>query len=219
MSDFANPGVLALWLISMDEDFKPISIEEEEWARNLSVNRSRQFKYSRGYVREFLSDLFNLPALEIPLNAPPGKPPELPEGWGNISISHCDDCLLIGWSPKKIGVDIERVDRDLKVDQLLKRYFSTLEIKKFNNLTEEEKRFEVLKQWVIKEAAIKWQRGSIFQDFSKWDLFMNSKQAIHKSLGFITEFYLLKYHRWFLAVSLEKNHHKIKPIFCVKSIL
>tara|TARA_Y100001970_G_scaffold291386_1_gene428343 strand:+ start:4336 stop:4992 length:657 start_codon:yes stop_codon:yes gene_type:complete len=218
MIDFVKPSVLALWLISMNEDLKPISIEEKEWAKNLSLNKARQFKYTRGYVREFLSDLFNLPALDIPLDAPPGKPPELPDGWGSISISHCDDCLLIAWSHKRIGVDLERVDRNFKVNKLVKRYFSKGEIKKINNLTNEEKRFEVLKQWVLKEAAVKWQRGSILNDFSKWDLIMNSNQAIHKSLGLTIDFYFLKYKSWIIAVSSDKGHNKIKPIFCINGI-
>tara|TARA_Y100001968_G_scaffold328607_1_gene376124 strand:+ start:3037 stop:3690 length:654 start_codon:yes stop_codon:yes gene_type:complete len=216
MNKLITPSVLALWLVPIAADLKPISFKESEWAKNLPVKRVRQFKHSRGYVREALSELFNFPALEIPLDAPPGKPPELPDGWGFVSFSHCLDCLLIGWSPKRIGVDLERLDRDFEVDKLTNRLFSKLEIKKLFKLTKQEKMHEFLKQWVIKEAAIKWQRGSILKDFSEWDTSQNSNKAIHKSLGYITDFYFLSYEYWFIAIALEKGSHNTQPILCQK---
>ena len=218
MIEFVKPSVLALWLISMESDLRPISVNETQWAENLPFRKARQFKHSRGYIRESLSELFNIPALEIPLNAPPGEPPKLPTGWGNISLSHCYDCLFIGWSPERIGVDIERSDRDFKVDQLIKRFFSRLETKKLMHLSKEERKFEVLKQWVIKEAAIKWQRGSIIRDFSKWKFYPNSNQVIHQSMGDEADLCFLSYHYWLMGVALEKDTHNSKPIFCQKVI-
>ena len=47
-----------------------------------------------------------LEPLEIPLKADPGKPPLLTEELGHISMSHCSDALLIGWSSTKIGVAV-----------------------------------------------------------------------------------------------------------------
>ena len=214
MKKFIKPRVLALWLIAMDAELKPISNKEAEWAKNLPLKRALQFKHSRGYLREVLSELLNLPALEIPLNAPPGKPPELPPGWGFVSLSHCYDCLFIGWSQKKIGVDLERTDRDFKVDKLINRFFDKLEIKNLLKLTQKEKRLKVLKQWVIKEAAIKWQRGSILEDFSRWKLSQDSSQAIHQSKGYKIDLYFVSYKYWFLAIVLDKGKLNSYPIFC-----
>ena len=58
-----------------------------------------------------------LEPLEIPLKADPGKPPLLADGLGYISMSHCSDALLIGWSSTKIGVDIERKDRQFQAQK------------------------------------------------------------------------------------------------------
>lgn len=219
MIKFIKPSVLALWLIPIDAELKPISIKEAEWAKKLPIKKERQFKHSRGYMREVLSELLNLPALEIPLNAPPGKPPLLPKGWGYVSLSHCFDCLLIGWSPKKIGVDLERIDRNFKVDKLIKRFLSKLEIENLLKLTKEEKRLKFIKQWVMKEAAIKWQRGSILEDFSQWKLFHNSSQAIHQSQGYKIDLYFISYKYWFIAIAFDKAIHKSKPIFCQQVLI
>ena len=53
-----------------------------------------------------------LDPLKIPLKADPGKPPLLEKGWGHISMSHCSDALLVGWSLEKIGVDLETLRPD-----------------------------------------------------------------------------------------------------------
>ena len=95
----------------MQAPLKTISSTEQIWALELSGKRSREYQHSRGYIRQALSELWQIPALNIPLYAPPGKSPQLSEGWGHISMSHCCDALFIGWSPKRIGVDIERIDR------------------------------------------------------------------------------------------------------------
>ena len=42
--------------------------------KKLSNNRALQYAYSRGYVREALSHILEIPALEIPLDSPPGLP-------------------------------------------------------------------------------------------------------------------------------------------------
>ena len=73
--------------------------------------------------------------LDIPLKADPGKPPFLAAGWGHISMSHCSDALLIGWSSAKIGVDIERKDRQLQAHKLSKRFFTQSENCEIENLT------------------------------------------------------------------------------------
>ena len=70
-----------------------------------------------------MANMTGLNPLDIPLKADPGEPPFLAEGWGHISMSHCSDALLIGWSSGKIGVDIERKDRKFQAYKLSKRFF------------------------------------------------------------------------------------------------
>ena len=88
------------------------TVEEIITAKKLSSSRSKIFLETRAYLRQSLSTLFDLDPLEIPINANPGEPPSLPSGMGNISLSHCKDAITIVWHKSKIGVDIERTDRD-----------------------------------------------------------------------------------------------------------
>ena len=99
------------------------TIEEIKTAKNLSSSRSKIFLETRAYLRQSLSTLFDLEPLEIPINAHPGVPPTLPSGMGNISLSHCKDAIIIGWHKNKIGIDIERTERDFDHKKFAKKYF------------------------------------------------------------------------------------------------
>ncbi len=203
----------------MDAPLKPITWEEEKYTFELSQKKSKQYLHSRGYVREALSEVLRVPALDIPLYAPPGKPPKLAEGWGHVSFSHCCDALLIGWSPTAIGVDIERADRPFKADQLSQRYFSEQENKILSTLQGEKLRAAVLEQWVNKEAAIKWQRGKLSVDIRQWYFCKNSDLAIHKKCGYRVGFSSLYFNDWYMAVTFNKNiHNNHQLIICKESI-
>ena len=63
--------------------------------------RANIYLESRAYIRQSLGNLFNLDPLEIPLTANPGEPPKLPNGMGYLSLSHCNDAIVIAWHKKK----------------------------------------------------------------------------------------------------------------------
>ena len=98
------------------------TLEEIKTAKNLTNSRSKIFLETRAYLRQSLSTLFNLDPLEIPINAHPGEPPSLPSGMGNISLSHCKDAITIVWHKSKIGIDIERTDRDFNHTKFAEKY-------------------------------------------------------------------------------------------------
>ena len=99
------------------------TVEEIKTAKNLTNSRSKIFLETRAYLRQSLSRLFDLDPLEIPINAHPGEPPILPSGMGNISLSHCKDAIIIVWHKSKIGIDIERTDRDFNHLKFAEKYF------------------------------------------------------------------------------------------------
>ena len=61
--------------------------------------------------------------MEIPINVRPGEPPILPPGMGNISLIDCKDAITVVWHKSKIGIDIERTDRDFNHIKLAEKYF------------------------------------------------------------------------------------------------
>ena len=153
--------------------------------------------------------------LEIPLKADPGEPPTLAKGFGHISMSHCSDALLIGWSSAKIGVDIEKKDRQFQAHKLSKRFFSKHEYFEIKNLTPSDAKELVLKKWVVKESAIKWQKGKIASDISQWIWTNESSFACHKKLGYKVKIYEHNHEQWTFAVALDEGSTTNEPILCL----
>ncbi len=192
-----------------------ISSEEKKWVQKLTPRRGLSYHFSRGCLRHVMSNMTGLGPLEIPLKADPGAPPSLPEGFGHISMSHCSDALLIGWSSAKIGVDIERKDRQFQAHKLSKRFFSQSENCEMKNLTPSQAKELVLKRWVIKEAAIKWHHGKIATNLNQWVWKNKSSFAYHKKLGHKVNIYEQNHDQWTYAIALNGDLSTHQPIICI----
>ena len=210
-----NKSVLGLWLFLMPSKLLPISSEEKKWVTKLTTDRGLIYHFSRGCLRNVMSNMTGINPLDVPLKADPGKPPLLAEGWGHISMSHCADALLIGWSSTRIGVDIERKDRQFKAHKLSKRFFTHYENYEIESLTSSQAKELVLKRWVVKEAAIKWQSGKIATNINQWIWKNNSSFAYHKKLGHKVKVYQQNQGKWTYAIALDKDSRTHKPIVCM----
>ncbi len=199
----------------MPSELLPISTEEKKWVQKLTPKRGLIYHFSRGYLRHVMSNMTGVDPLDIPLKADPGEPPLLAEGWGYISMSHCTDALLIGWSSAKIGVDIERKDRQLQAYKLSKRFFTHYENCEIENLSSSQARELVLKRWVVKEAAVKWQRGKIASNINQWVWKNKSSFAHHKKLGHKVKVYEQNHDQWTYAIAIDKDSLTHKPIICL----
>ena len=199
----------------MPSQLLPISSEEKKWVQKLTKRRRWIYHFSRGCARNVLSNITGSDPLEIPLKADPGKPPLLAEGWGHISMSHCSDALLIGWSPERIGVDIERKDRKFQAHKLSRRFFTQLENHEIENLTPSQAKEQILRRWVVKEAAIKWQSGKISNNLSQWVWENNSSFAYNQKLGYQVKVYKQTYKEWTCAIALNRKLILSKPIICI----
>ena len=192
-----------------------ISREEQAWVEKLTARRGWTYHFSRGCARDVISKMTGTDPLEIPLKADPGKPPILAKGWGYISMSHCVDALLIGWSSEKIGIDIERKDRQFQAQRLSSRFFTKSENFEIENLTPTQVQEQVLRRWIIKEAAIKWQSGKISTNLGQWIWKNNSSFAYHKNLGYQVKVYNQNYNKWTYAIALDRNSRISTPIVCI----
>ncbi len=201
-----------LWLFSKKGRLEQITSDEIEMSKKMSPIRADEYKKARGYTRKVLSKIFKINPLEIPLNAMPGKPPELLGNKGFISLSHCEDAILIGWSPRKLGIDIERKDRNINFYNLMKKYYFPREIKKINNFNYENQKLEFIKYWVLKEAAIKWQRGNINKDIKNWEIKNNNKKALNLSLKLSLKTQVIDYKFWYLGITYENVLNVKDPI-------
>ena len=156
-----------------------LSGQEQQDLRTLEGGRQASFRRSRLWMRRCLADCLDLDPADVPLVAPPGAPPTLPPGWGWISLSHCPDVVAVVWSSQPVGVDVERLDRRFAAAALARRFFAPEDCRPLKPLQGESLRGAVLRQWVAKEAAIKWQRGSLAKDLGQWSCSADDLMARH----------------------------------------
>ena len=74
----------AIWFFPKKLSLQPVSEQEINWSNKFSPKRSREFLYSRGYIRKCISELFCIDRKSVPIFAPPGRPPKLKNGFGTI---------------------------------------------------------------------------------------------------------------------------------------
>tara|TARA_B100000941_G_C28477584_1_gene540175 strand:- start:622 stop:1314 length:693 start_codon:yes stop_codon:yes gene_type:complete len=173
---------MRFWLIPFSKEYKYISSKEEIISKRFNSKKGALYRFSRGYLRLCLSKVLGISSKDIPILSLPGQPPILPKKFGYISMSHSKDSLFLGWSLKRIGVDIENNSRNINLQRLLKSKWFKDEIKKISYIDENNLRLEILKIWVIKEALIKSHFGSIIEDYDKWIIDFDNLIAKHKKL-------------------------------------
>ena len=183
---------------------------ELQIASNLSQARAKIFLETRYYMRDALSTLFDINPMQVPITALPGKPPELPNGMGYISISHCKDAFIIGWHREKIGIDIERSDRDFNYQKLVKKYFQEENISN-DNLN----RYLILKKWSAIEAAIKYDRGKLSRDIKEWKYQINKKNLYHISKKIKLNYIQISLLDWTISIAYKnKIEYDLPIIIC-----
>ena len=199
------PDKLHLWLIPKLLPLKSVSVDEIIDAQKLSHSRAKEFLYCRGYVRYFLSELFLIDPLKIPLEAPNNKKPLLKDDLGYVSWSNCKDALLIGWARNLIGVDIENKDRFFDARQINNRFFNNEEKEIYKTLDGEDLRSQTLKVWVLKEATIKCIDGRLIPDLENIIIKENLKKALYVPNKSEFNLSLKEYEKWFLGIALKEN--------------
>ncbi|MGH9142427.1 MAG: 4'-phosphopantetheinyl transferase family protein, partial [Vicinamibacterales bacterium] len=89
---------------------------------------------------------------------PHGKPYLIDPGEfrGSFSLSHTHGmvaCVVTGQGD--IGVDVERVDRDLNLEDIARRYFAPAEARLLAQLEPDAQRSRFFEFWTLKEALVK----------------------------------------------------------------
>ncbi|MDC3159719.1 4-phosphopantetheinyl transferase [Prochlorococcus sp. AH-716-G10] len=192
------------------------TLKELEIANKLSRSRANIFLESRAYTRQCLGNLFNLNPLEVPLIANPGEPPELPKGMGYCSFSHCNDAIILVWHENKIGIDIERIDRDFNYAKLAKKYFFK---SNSSNTRSESYKNTILNQWCAVEAAIKWDHGKLAEDIKEWQYYENDKILFHKKKKLKLKFTQINLYKWTISLAYKDTSRSIPNIICSSKMI
>lgn len=205
---------IASWLIKFKKNKYLISNQEIKWSEKLSKKRQSEYVKTRSIVRETLSEFFNIHPLDIPLFAPPGKPPILKSGFGYISLSHCQDALLISWAKNPLGIDIERIDRKFPAKKLLDKFSTENERLILKKLQGENLRLAVLELWTIKEAAIKTNFQDLYHGMNSWEYSFHQKKIFHKLKGNKLNITSFEFLNWKIALATENQLNKKDLFLC-----
>ena len=81
---------------------------------------------------------------------------------GYVSISHCDEWVLLSYSEENHGVDLEKLKIIENINKLVSRYFPKLKEKHNFDLLDEKTRNELFYSWwTRKEAYVKLIDGNV----------------------------------------------------------
>tara|TARA_B100000900_G_scaffold383946_1_gene372327 strand:- start:2366 stop:2995 length:630 start_codon:yes stop_codon:yes gene_type:complete len=207
--------MIKLWMISKKLPALPISDQEINWGNYLSGEKKKEYFHSRGYIRKTLSSILNFKPLDLPLYAPPGKPPILNiEDGGYLGISHSKDYLLFGYSAFNFGIDLERSDREISSHRIIQRFYSDKEIKILDALNDKDKRDMTLQLWVAKEASIKFQKGRLFDDLKSWECNHNLNKTVNNKKNISLNLNVFKFIDWYFSVVSNKKLKTEDIIIC-----
>ena len=208
--------MLKLWLVPKSFPLKAVTNQEQNWSLELSSFKRREYLHARGYIRYILGDLLNENPLDIKLNAPPNKPPNLDFGVDNhISISHCVDYLFFGYSSSLFGLDIERTDRNFLYKNVSNRFYTESEKKYLKRFETNEYRKETLKLWVAKEAAIKCNRGKLYKEIKNWEFNFESKIIFNKKFKTKLDLNIFEFKNWFLSIASKEAYTPSELTICL----
>lgn len=169
-----------VWIASMPEDggdpTDHSSLSEEEVVKVTSA-RSEVFRHrfvrSRSLLRRLLSRYLGAPAAEIPLiyneHGRPSVPADFARGF-DFNLSHTDEWAVFafGWE-RRVGIDLERVDRRADWQRIARSTFSHLECQQLENAGGADGVSAYLRAWLRKEAYSKGRGDGFaygFSDFS-----------------------------------------------------
>lgn len=113
-------------------------------------------------VKRFRPDGINLPPLRSSLKY--GKPYFKENKNFHFNISHSGNWAVIAVAPSIIGVDIQKIHYDRKID-VAKRILSENEMKEFYKYDKIKRVDMFYKYWVLKESIVKANGKGLYQPF------------------------------------------------------
>lgn len=159
-----------LWRFPLDSpDSLEHLLDEQELqrARRLLVSRkAREFVVARARLRQILGSYLGLAPETVPFAYGPYGKPALagPSGAPAFNLAHSGQwglCAVTGGST--VGIDLERVDRQLDYEKLAAGFFSTAERTWLQTVAPHRRRRLFFRLWTRKEAWLK-AKGAGFSD-------------------------------------------------------
>jgi 4'-phosphopantetheinyl transferase len=134
--------------------------EQARADRYVTSNLTRRSIVCRGALRRILGAVLGVPPAEVKFRLGPHGKPSLdtddPSLLREFNVSHTGDLAVIAIaSQRTVGVDVERLDRHVRHDELAARFFSPAECRDYFALQESQRLTAFYRIWTCKEAYLK----------------------------------------------------------------
>ena len=165
----ATPGI-ALWWCALDRTADELA-RIPAWLSPAELARADRFGTDalrhrwiagRSSLRLVLGNLLGVAPAQVAIRRGVRGRPELADAASGIdfNISHTKDVALIGIARNlsagtRIGVDIERIDREVGADRLARKFLTAREQATLADIALNERRQRFLRYWTCKEAMSK----------------------------------------------------------------
>lgn len=159
-----HSGVVHLWLANLSDKENKLSVYKKILSTDELAHADKFLKEEHGiyYViskaitRQILSRYLAILPEKIEFGVEKNGKPFVVGGDLQFNVSHSGDYLLVGVTKKNlIGVDIERVKKNLDHLALAKRFFTQKEYETLEMLSDEKQIAAFYRCWTRKEAFIK----------------------------------------------------------------
>ena len=136
-----------------------LSEDEQERASRFHFARDRDhFIIARGTLKMLLGEYLGTPARGVRFRYSAQRKPTLDAEHPSIdfNISHTQNMAVFAFARhRRIGIDVEKIQRDFNVEDIAKRYFSVCECQELFSLPSELQSEAFFLGWTRKEAYLK----------------------------------------------------------------
>ena len=158
-------GQVHVWRTCLDQDDdtverfrQTLAPEELDRAARFRFERlQRHFIAGRGFLRDVLARYLPAKPEELRFSYNEYGKPSLADGQSlQFNMSHSHEVGLVAVTrAAAVGVDVEHIRADFASDEIARRFFSRLEVERFNSLPPDEQVAAFFRCWSRKEAYIK----------------------------------------------------------------
>jgi 4'-phosphopantetheinyl transferase len=160
-----------------------LSVDEYERAGRFQFARDRnRFMTGRQLLRILLSAYLKADLKGVSFHYSPNGKPSLANGPDaseiRFNVSHSDSMALFGFvRGRELGVDVERIQRDVAVREIAGRFFSHDEQQAFEQVPAELKLETFFRCWTRKEAFVKAKGNGLSLPLDQFDVSLLPKQS------------------------------------------
>ena len=174
-----------IWLVGLDspraeldDPSACLSTAEQARAQRFGTDElRRRWIAGRAMLRRLLGDALGLAPSAVDIRRGVRGRPELADTGAGIdfNVSHTRGVALIGIArglpaEVRIGIDIERLDREVGVDRLARKFLTATERASLAQLDLRQRRERFVRYWTCKEAMSKATGDGLIAPFGRLDL-------------------------------------------------